>query len=124
MLSVDMEVWANTNKYWALVRFKDAAGNVHERKKEEERKATINSNYLQAFIEGFRKLIKPCMVTVYCSSDHIAACFQKEWVQSWEAHEWKNASGNTVRNVEQWKALRRIMAPHSVRVVYVRRERA
>ena len=122
VLKVDMEVRASTSKYWALLRFEDAEGNVHERRKEGERASTVNSNYLQAFIEGFRILIKPCMVTVYCGSDHIAACFQKEWVQSWEAHSWKNAKGSTVRNVEQWKELRGIMAAHSVRVVYDRRE--
>lgn len=118
MLEVEMEVGANPNKYWAFVRFWDKNGKVHERTVEEECKATIHSNYLRAMINGYRILIKPCMVTVYCGSDHITACFQQGWVNSWESHEWKNSNGKDVRNVELWRQLRRFMAPHSTRVIY------
>lgn len=122
MLEVEMEVGANPNKYWAFVRFRDKNGKVHERAVEEENKGTVHSNYLRAMIEGYRILIKPCMVTVYCGSDHITACFQQGWVSSWENHEWKNSNGRDVRNVELWKQLRRFMAPHSTRVIYKKGE--
>lgn len=123
MLAVEMDVGANASKYWACVRFKDKDGVVHERKVGEENKDTAHGNYLRAMIEAYRILIRPCLVTVYCGSDHIAACFQQGWVQGWESHEWKNAKGNTVKNVELWKQLRRFMAPHSTRVIYKKGER-
>ena len=31
------------------------------------------------------------------------SAFQNEWLTGWQAAGWKNAKGNTIRNVEQWK---------------------
>lgn len=123
MQQVEMSVGANASKYWAYIRFEDKEGVVHERRVNQEHSATVNSNYLQAMIDGYQKLIKPCMVTVFCESDHIVACFQQGWVNNWEAHDWKNAKGNTVKNAEQWKTLRGVMAQHSSRVVHIKGDR-
>ena len=115
---VDMYVTANVSNYLAKVQFCDGKGKVHERVLEREHEGTVNGNYLTAMTVAFRILLKPCMVTVHCGSDHITACIQNGWVNEWEKREWKNAKGNKVKNAEQWEQFRKVAAPHSVRVIY------
>lgn len=123
MFKVDMTVDANASKYLAKVNFEDRQGTVHSRSISEERTATVNGNYLEALFKAFEILNRPCMVTVYCSSDFIVACFQNGWVTNWEKAGWKNAKGKEVKNAEQWKYLREMMAPHSTRFIYLKGER-
>ncbi len=117
---VTIEIGANASKYWALLAFKDQKGREHKREVRKDRPATANENYLVGLTEAYKVLKTPCMVTVCCGSDHIAACFSNGWVQDWEKHEWKNKKGKTVRNAEAWQELRKAMAPHSTRVIYRR----
>lgn len=121
MHKVTITIGASTSKYWASIEFEDSRGVVHARQVDQEKKATVNSNYLSALTDAFRILTRPCMATVYADSDYIVAAFKNGWVQDWEKHDWKNKKGNTVRNVEQWKRLREAMAPHSARFLYLER---
>lgn len=123
MYQVEMQIGAKPKHAWASVRFKDRTGKVHRRDLEVEGEETVNRNYLKVLAEAFRILTRPCMVTVYIDSDYIAACFQNGWVYNWEKNDWKNSKGKPVRNEEQWKAVRKSMAPHSIRFVYVKDEK-
>lgn len=121
-MEVDVEIRASTSNYWALLTFVDKSGQVHKKEINGEHKGTINGNYLTALIEAYKALNRPCMVTVYADSDYIVASFQNGWVDSWMRHNWKNAKGRTVRNVELWQELKQAMRPHSSRFIY-RREK-
>ena len=115
MYHVDITVGANTSKYWASVQFEDKSGTVHERTINREIQGTINGNHLEALIEAYKLLEKPCMVTVHTESDYIIAPFQQGWINNWEQNGWKSGKGKVVRNVERWKRLRQAMSPHSSR---------
>lgn len=117
-MEVEFTIGAKASNYWALLVFVDKSGVIHKKKIEEKHKGTINGNYLIALIEAYKALNRPCMVTVHTDSDYIVASFQNGWVDSWEHHEWKNAKGRIVRNVELWQELRQVMRPHSSRFVY------
>ena len=117
-MEVEVEIRANTSNYWALLTFVDKSGQVHTKEINEEHKGTINGNYLTALIKAYEALNRPCMVTVYADSDYIVASFQNGWVDSWMRHNWKNAKGRTVRNVELWQELKQAMRPHSSRFIY------
>lgn len=119
MDKVQLEINANQSKYWCRLQFTDKKGMEHEKQIAIERSATINSNLLQAIIDGFRSLNRPCMVDVYSPSEYITAPFLQGWVASWEKNRWKNAKGIEVKNSGQWQELKNAMAPHSVRFMHL-----
>lgn len=121
MYRVEITVGANASKYWAKVTFEDAQGTVHERKIDKEHAATVNSNYLQASIDAVSILTKPCMVDLYAESEYVVEPFKQGWIVNWEKNDWMTAKGKPVRNVEQWKLLRSVLAPHSARFFCTRR---
>lgn len=119
MYTVEVDIGASTSKYWASARFEDAKGVVHERKIEAERKASLNSNHLQALIDIIRILQKPCMVDVYTSLEYVIEPFKQGWITNWEKNDWKTSKGKEVRNAGQWRELREALAPHSARFLYI-----
>ena len=68
-------------------------------------------------IECLKVLKRPCMLSIYSSEDYIVSAFQCEWLTGWQSSGWKNAKGNTIRNVEQWKEVWNLLSPHSRRVM-------
>lgn len=118
MYTVDIVIAASASNYWAKLSFEDKNGQYHEKMVKKDRKASINSNYLQALIDALAVIQRPCMLDVYTSSEYIIEPFKQGWIQKWEGHDWKNAKGNTVRNAEQWKQVRRALAMHSARFLY------
>lgn len=117
MYEVTVKIGANPNKYWGSLEFSDAAGKVHRREVSGERDASKQSNTLQALIECLKVLKRPCMLSIYSSEDYIVSAFQCEWLTGWQSSGWKNAKGNTIRNVEQWKEVWNLLSPHSRRVM-------
>lgn len=122
MYEVIIELGANASKYWADLAF-EAGGKTHRKHVEGERKASRQSNGLQALIEAVKVLQVPCLVTVRTDLEYVLEPFRQGWVQNWEQHEWKNAKGKTVRNAEQWQQARKALAGHSVRFRYIKEEK-
>lgn len=118
MYTVEIDLGASASKYWASLRFEDKKGIVHTKQIEDERKATKNSNYLQALIEAVGELNRPCMLDIHTSCEYIVETYMQGWIVNWEKNGWLNARGNTVRNAEQWQQVRKALAPHSVRFLY------
>lgn len=117
MYKVDITIGAGPSKYWACVDFEDKKGVVHQRRVEADRKASAQSNCLQALIDALDILNRPCMLNIYSDSDYVIAPFQQGWIQNWEKHEWKNAKGHEVRNADQWRRIHEALARHSARFI-------
>ena len=117
MYEVTVKIGATPSKYWGSLEFSDAAGKVHRREVSGERDASKQSNTLQALIECLKVLERPCMLSIYSSEDYVVSAFQNEWLTGWQAAGWKNAKGNTIRNVEKWKEIWNLLSPHSRRVM-------
>lgn len=119
MYKVDIEICASASNYWARLAFVDGKGEMHEREIVKDRKATKNSNYIQALIDAVGVLERPCILDIYASSEYVVETFKQGWIASWEKNGWKNAKGKEVRNAEQWQQAREALAPHSARFLYV-----
>lgn len=110
-------IGANTSKYWASVEFEDKNGVVHARHPDGERKATINSNMLVALIESIKLLNRPCIIDIYTESEYVIEPVRKGWLNTWEKAGWKNAKGQEVKNKEEWRQLKYLLAPHTIKFV-------
>lgn len=122
MYEVIVKIGASASHYWADLEF-EASGKVHRKQVAGERKASRQSNTLQALIEAVKVLRVPCLVTVRTDSEYLLEPFRQGWIQNWEQNSWKNAKGKTVRNAEQWQQARKALARHSVRFRYIKEEK-
>lgn len=77
--------------------------------------ATTNQKMeLQAAIEALKVLNQPCRVRLYSDSAYLINCFSQKWYEGWQRRGWKNASGEPVKNREQWEELLRLCQIHDV----------
>ena len=75
---------------------------------------TNNRMELQAVIEGFKALKRPCEVDVYSDSAYVVNAFKLKWLNNWQKNGWKNSAGQAVSNKSQWQELLDLTAMHTV----------
>ena len=118
LYDVSIATGASPNKYWALLAFTDRRGELHEKQIQVERKATKNSNALQAAIDALEVLKAPCKVTIYAESEYMVEPFRQGWAAAWEKHGWKKTGGKPLKNADQWQQLFKAMEPHKMQFLY------
>lgn len=121
---VNIVIAASPSKYLALLAFADRGGKLHEKQIQADRKATKNSNTIQAAIDALRELAVPCRVNIYSDSEYLVEPVRQGWVKNWEENGWETARGKPVRNAEQWQQLRELMKEHETNIYYNREREA
>lgn len=107
--------------YGTILRYKDSAGNCHEKELTAGYKLTTNNRMeLMAVIAGFEALKKPCRVKITSDSKYFIDAFEKKWLESWQKNNWKTASKKPVKNVDLWQRLLKSKEPHDVELVWVK----
>lgn len=122
MYEVAIRIGASSSNYWAYLEF-EAGGKVHKKQVTGERKASRQSNTIQALIEAVKVLQVPCLVTIWTESEYLLEPFRQGWIQNWERNGWKNAKGRAVRNADQWQQARRVLTAHSARFRYIKEDK-
>ena len=75
---------------------------------------TNNIMELTAVIEGLKILKRPCKVQVYSDSAYVVNAFTQKWIYGWMKKNWRNASGDPVKNKELWQELYNLTNVHEV----------
>ena len=122
MYIVNVELKATQSGYKADMSFTDKEGRIHEKHIENRERYTMQGNYLAALIAVLETLENPCMLSIYSHSDYIAEPIRQGWLNSWAVHEWRNAKGKTVRNVEQWQQVKKTAGQSFSEIYNQRRE--
>ena len=92
--------------YGALVRFTDAKGNIHEREYSAGYAVTTNNRMeLMAAIVALEKLTTPCRVSLYSDSKYLTDAYNEGWIYYWRTHDYRNKSGDAVKNSALWERL-------------------
>lgn len=81
---------------------------------------TNNRMEMQAVIEGFRALKKPCHVKIHSDSALIINTFKKGWIDNWIKCGWKKSNKKPVENRDLWEAMLKVMKPHKVQWIKVK----
>lgn len=77
---------------------------------------TEHQAYLLALAAGLKRLHKRCELVIHIDSVFIASCVEK-WLDTWRKNDWKNAKGQQVTHVEEWKELALMLDVYKVRFV-------
>ncbi|MBI2194527.1 MAG: ribonuclease HI [Planctomycetes bacterium] len=80
---------------------------------------TNNQMELQAAIEGFQALKRPCQVRFVSDSEYLIKGMT-QWIQGWQRRGWKTSSKDPVKNRPLWQAMAKLTAHHRVRWEWVR----
>lgn len=83
-------------------------------------KTTNNRMEMQAVIEAFKSLKKPCIVRIHSDSSLIINAFRKGWIKNWQSRGWKKADKKPVENRDLWEKMLKVMEPHEVRWIKVK----
>lgn len=118
MNQVTITIGAGPSNYWAKLDT-EHAGRWHEKKIERNRRASANSNLLQAVIDALKALKRPCMLDICTGSEggYLSGAIRNGWLTEWQRNGWKTAKGEPVKNREQWEELAALMANHSIRFI-------
>lgn len=120
---VNIVVGASAGKYCAFLSFLDRKGQLYEKQIRAERKATKNSNILQAAVDALGILKGRCRVNIYTDSEYLVEAFRQGWAANWQQGGWVNAKGKPVKNGYQWRELCSLVERHQVTFNYTREER-
>ncbi|MBQ9058897.1 MAG: ribonuclease HI [Atopobiaceae bacterium] len=107
--------------YGVVLSYTDPAGTVHRSELSCGFRLTTNNRMeLLAAIVAFEALKFPCEVELHSDSQYLVRAFNENWVGSWQAKGWKNASKQPVKNPDLWKRLVEAAAPHTVSWLWVK----
>lgn len=85
-----------------------------------EKDTTNNIMELTAVIEGLKKLKFPCEVEIYSDSAYVVNAFVQKWIYGWIKKNWRNSSGEEVKNKELWQELYNLTKIHEVKFIKVK----
>ncbi|MDD7267843.1 MAG: ribonuclease HI [Lachnospiraceae bacterium] len=101
--------------YGTVVHFRDAAGELHERRFSQGFRLTTNNRMeLLGLIIGMEALTKPCQVEVYSDSKYVIDAFCQNWIAGWLRTDFRRGKKNEVKNIDLWKRLLEAVEPHTV----------
>ena len=105
---------------WACLLVVTKDGKRHEKLISGGDKSTTNNRMeMQAVLEGFKALKRPCEVKVVSDSKYVIDGITK-WVHGWKKRGWKKADKKPVLNKEIWQALVDEEARHTVSYEWVK----
>ncbi len=107
--------------YGTILRVTDSRGTVHEKEYSEGFAETTNNRMeLMGVIRGFEGLNRPCRVHVVTDSQYVVNAFEKGWLESWAAHDWRGSDKKPVKNIDLWQRLMGAMDGHEYSFEWVR----
>jgi ribonuclease HI len=84
-----------------------------------EADTTNNRMELTAAAEALAALTRPCEVVVHTDSEYLKNG-NTRWHTGWVRKNWRNASGDPVKNMDLWKRILDAAKPHTIEWVWVR----
>ncbi|HEY8390769.1 MAG TPA: ribonuclease HI [Clostridia bacterium] len=75
---------------------------------------TNNRMEMFAIIFALKALKEKCIVNIYSDSAYIIDAMTKNWVQKWQANNWRTSSKEEVKNIDLWQDLLLYSSMHKV----------
>lgn len=107
--------------YGTIIVYEDSEGNKFQKELTAGYiKTTNNRMELLGAIRGLQALNTPCKVSLYSDSQYLCNAFNKGWIWSWLKKKWKKADGQSVKNVDLWKDLLKLVKIHEVKFIWIK----
>jgi ribonuclease HI len=107
--------------YGAVLQFRDAAGELHEKELSQGYARTTNNRMeLLGVIVGLEALKRPCVVEVITDSQYVANGINLGWAEGWKANNWRKKDKKPALNPELWDELLTEIAKHEVTIQWIK----
>lgn len=83
--------------------------------KKGEIQGTENGVMVKMMLDILKRLTKACNLHLYTDSAYLASALST-WLQNWWKAGWKNAKGETVSHMEEWKEIAEILVGNEITV--------
>ena len=85
-----------------------------------EMDTTNNRMELVAAIKGLIALKESYIVSLYSDSQYLTDAFNKDWLKSWAANNWRTTDKKPVKNVDLWQELLSLSKKHCITFIKVK----
>ena len=85
-----------------------------------EQETTNNKMEITAVIKALEMLKEPCNVELYSDSAYVVNAINLGWLDNWKANGWKGSDKKTVKNIEYWTTLDKLLKIHNVTFIKVK----
>lgn len=85
-----------------------------------EKETTNNRMEMLAVIKALRALKESCECEIFSDSQYVVDAINKNWIDSWQANNWRTASKSEVKNIDLWQELLTELTKHKVTFVKVK----
>jgi ribonuclease HI len=99
----------------AILKFRDTVKELSGG----EAETTNNRMELTAAAEALAALTRPCTVILHTDSEYLRNGITR-WHTGWVRKNWRNASGDPVKNMDLWRRVLEAAQPHRIEWVWVR----
>lgn len=82
------------------------------------KRSTNNRMEMLGVINALEPLVRGTKVDIYTDSQYVIKGITK-WIHGWKRNDWKNASGNNVKNKDLWMRLEEAAFNLDVKYIYV-----
>lgn len=85
-----------------------------------EPNTTNNKMEIMAVVKGLEMLKEPCNVTIYSDSAYVVNSIEMGWIFNWQSNNWKKKDKSSVKNIELWEEMLKLLKIHNVKFVKVK----
>ena len=85
-----------------------------------EPNTTNNKMEIMAVVKGLEMLKEPCNVTIYSDSAYVVNSIEMGWIFNWQKNNWKKKDNSSVKNIELWEEMLKLLKIHNVKFVKVK----
>lgn len=82
-------------------------------KRSEIQDVTGHQLVMKCAVAALQRMIRPAMITIHTDSYYLANGHGK--MTGWKTAGWKRENGQTLKNVDLWQQLEKLLQPHAVR---------
>jgi ribonuclease HI len=83
-----------------------------------EASTTNNRMELIAVIRGLEALVRPSRVEVISDSQYVIKGLS-DWMPNWKANGWRRGKRSSLKNLELWQQLDKLIARHAVKCTHI-----
>ena len=85
-----------------------------------ENQTTYHRQSLCAFLKALKRLNASCNVNVYTDCIYLKNGIDSH-LKTWKSNGWINGKGNTIKNVEEWREIAKLIGGHKIKVHWGKR---
>lgn len=117
-LTVDNHGPARQSAWYGWVLEYAGLNKIHTREDFGKLDGTANGINIKALGLMAKRLKAPCRICLHTNSRHLEAAISNGWLQTWAENDWKNSSGEEIKNRDLWEKAWESLKSHELTAVY------